>query len=334
MRMVDSLHNGRELSECVNTASQGRGHDSLLQSQPRAAFPEASIQSNEVQLSSAKYLDVDSVDGVRQSIGVRRELSGTFDLIRTRALSVEANIALDHAIAASVREGVRPAAVRIWDWDTTAIVMGSSQSLSNEVDWNAAQSRGVRVARRASGGGTMFMDPLRAITYSVIIPEEKVADLSLRESYAVCDSWVLRALHRLGVPAFYRPINDIATREGKIGGAAQRRIAGGVVIHHAAMSWEINTEELMAVTRLFRPDTGARGTKSAQKKVVGIHDYVDVTRDEVIEALTVELCTAQRGKHGRLRTVRESRIRPKEIALAERLVKEKFGTEKWLRKIP
>ncbi|MDO4888079.1 MAG: biotin/lipoate A/B protein ligase family protein [Actinomycetaceae bacterium] len=250
-----------------------------------------------------------------------------FDVLRSRRpLPGLVNIALDHAVAASVGSGARPASVRIWNWEETLVVIGSSQSLSNEVDTEAARRRGVLVARRTSGGGTMFMDPIRAITYSVILPTQVLDGLSLRESYAMCDSWVLDALRGLGVPAFYRPINDIATDEGKVGGAAQRRLASGVTVHHATMSWEIDTSMLMEVTRLFRPDTGARGTKSAQKKVVGVRDYADVTRDEVIDAMIAEISRGRR--------VRTGTYRPGELLEAEKLVRERLATGRWLAKIP
>lgn len=253
-------------------------------------------------------------------------LPSRFDLLESCPLSVALNLALDHAVAESVAGGVRPAAVRLWNWSETAAVIGSSQSLSNEIDVEAAKKRGIALARRASGGGTMYMDPARAVAYSVIVPSAALSGLSLRESYALCDSWVLRALKEMGVPAFYMPINDIATLDGKIGGAAQRRLAGGATVHHAVMSWEIETEQLLAVTRLFRPDTGARGTKSAQKKVVGIRSYVDAAREDVIDALRQSLA--------RGRTVRRAKYRPDELIAAESLAKAKFADPAWLARIP
>ena len=172
----------------------------------------------------------------------------------------------------------------------------------------------------------MYMDPARAVAYSVIVPSAALSGLSLRESYALCDSWVLHALKKMGVPAFYMPVNDIATLDGKIGGAAQRRLAGGATIHHAVMSWEIETEQLLAVTRLFRPDTGARGTKSAQKKVVGIRSYVDAAREDVIEVLRRSLA--------RGRTVRKAKYRPDELIAAKSLADAKFADPAWLARIP
>lgn len=253
------------------------------------------------------------------------QLPERFDLLTSRSLSVALNLGLDHGVATEVGAGRRPAAVRIWNWDETCAVIGSSQSLSNEIDLEAASVRGVRVLRRSSGGGTMFMDPKNAITYSVIVPTEALAGMSLRESYALCDSWVLEAVQGLGVPAFYRPINDIATAEGKIGGAAQRRMANGVTIHHATMSWDIEGPAMLAVTRLFRDDLGTRGAKSAQKKVVGISHYCGASKADVVVAMIKSL------EDGR--AVRRGTYRPSELVEAQKMIKSKFGSRKWLHRI-
>src|SRR5690625_7690825 len=40
------------------------------------------------------------------------------------------------------------------------------------------------------------------------------------------------------------PLNDIASEQGKIGGAAQRRFAGGVLLHHVTMSYDIDAVKM------------------------------------------------------------------------------------------
>ena len=72
-----------------------------------------------------------------------------------------------------------------------------------------------------TGGGAMFVQPDAAITYSIYLPERYVEGLSFAESYAVLDSWVVATFRDLGVDAWYAPLNDITSAEGKIGGAAQ-----------------------------------------------------------------------------------------------------------------
>jgi lipoate-protein ligase A len=72
----------------------------------------------------------------------------------------------------------------------------------------------------------MFIEPDNTITYSLYAPESLVAGLSFAQSYPFLDDWVIGTLTGdLGLAAWYQPLNDIASGQGKIGGAAQKRRA-------------------------------------------------------------------------------------------------------------
>lgn len=139
------------------------------------------------------------------------------------------HMALDEVLAREVAAGRRQPTLRIWEWSAPAVVIGSYQSLRNEVDAAEARRLGMTVVRRISGGGAMFIDPGNTITYSLYAPESLVAGMSYAESYRYLDAWVIGTLTGdLGVSVWYRPLNDIASAQGKIGGAAQRRLAGAL----------------------------------------------------------------------------------------------------------
>ncbi|MBX7557272.1 lipoate--protein ligase family protein, partial [Streptomyces sp. tea 10] len=142
------------------------------------------------------------------------------------------NLALDEVLAKEVGAGHRHPTLRIWDWDEPAVVIGSFQSVRNEVDPEGAARHGIQVVRRVSGGGAMFMEAGNCITYSLYVPQTLVDGMSFADSYPFLDAWVMQAFADLGVEAFYVPLNDIATPQGKIGGAAQKRFANGGMVHH------------------------------------------------------------------------------------------------------
>jgi hypothetical protein len=103
-----------------------------------------------------------------------------------------------------------------------------------------AGRHGMTVVRRISGGGAMFVEPGNTITYSLYAPESLVAGMSCAESYGYLDDWVIGALtDDLGVSAWYQPLNDITSAQGKIGGAAQKWLAGSAVLHHVTMAYDI-----------------------------------------------------------------------------------------------
>ena len=59
-------------------------------------------------------------------------------------------MALDQVLAEEVGDGRRKPTLRIWEWDEPAVVIGSFQSLKNEVDAENAQKYGFDVVRRIS----------------------------------------------------------------------------------------------------------------------------------------------------------------------------------------
>jgi len=136
------------------------------------------------------------------------------------------HMALDQTLIEEVAAGRHVPTLRVWKWASPCVVIGSFQSLRNEVDPDGAARYGIEVARRISGGGAMFIEPGNTITYSLYAPASLVEGLSFQDSYAFLDDWVLGALADLGIRATYQPLNDITSPAGKIAGAAQKRMAG------------------------------------------------------------------------------------------------------------
>ncbi|GHD82188.1 lipoate-protein ligase A [Salinibacterium amurskyense] len=235
-------------------------------------------------------------------------------------------MAMDQVLSEEVASGRRKPTLRIWEWNKPAVVIGSFQSLRNEVDLENAKKYGFEVVRRISGGGAMFMEAGTVITYSIYVPVELVQGMTFADSYAFLDEWVIIALKSLGIEASYQPLNDIASPTGKIGGAAQKRLGAGAVLHHVTMSYDMDGEKMVQVLRIGREKMSDKGTKSAAKRVDPLRSQTGMERADIIDTMVATF----RGLHG----LAESELTSDEIARAEELVAEKFGTEEWLQRVP
>src|SRR5207253_7536453 len=141
------------------------------------------------------------------------------------------HMALDEVLLEEVIGGRRPPTMRLWRWIERALVIGSHQSVLNEVDQRAAKELGFVITRRMSGGGTMLCEPDRTITYSLYLPAAMVAGVSFRRSYALLDDWAVERFKELGVPASYREINDIISPRAHTPGAAHAPPPGSAPPH-------------------------------------------------------------------------------------------------------
>jgi lipoate-protein ligase A len=254
-----------------------------------------------------------------------------WQLLHPGPLSPNMHLALDQVLAEEVGAGRRKPTLRIWEWNEPAVVIGSFQSVKNEVDPVNAAKYGFGVVRRISGGGAMFMDAGAVITYSLYAPVELVHGMSFADSYAFFDDWVLVALRSLGIEAGYQPLNDITSPSGKIGGAAQKRLAGanghgGAVLHHVTMSYDMDGDKMVQVLRIGREKMSDKGTKSANKRVDPLRSQTGLSRAEIIDTMIGTF----RSLHG----LHDDELRPEELAAAQRLVADKFATQEWLYRVP
>ncbi|MEU4010145.1 lipoate--protein ligase family protein [Streptomyces pseudogriseolus] len=316
-----------EALDAVNRALEGAPADTDaagLATRIEAALPEGTVMYGL------------TAEGV--GIAVRRALAHATDwtdydwqLVHEGPQPPALHMALDEVLTAEVAAGRRPPTLRVWEWASPAVIIGSFQSLRNEVDPEGARRHGVDVVRRISGGGAMFVEPGNTITYSLSVPEALVQGLSFQDSYAYLDDWVLGALGDMGIKAWYQPLNDIATDQGKIAGAAQKRIVGpdgapGAVLHHVTMAYDIDADKMLEVLRIGKEKLSDKGTKSAKKRVDPLRRQTGLPREAVIGRMVDSF----RARYG----LTQGKVTDEELARAQELARTKFTAPEWVARVP
>ncbi|WP_308467107.1 lipoate--protein ligase family protein [Rathayibacter soli] len=267
------------------------------------------------------------------AVAVRRSLARAttwrdydWQIVHAKAVSPAMHLALDEVLATEVGEGRRKPTLRIWEWDESAVVIGSFQSVKNEVDPVGAAKYGYDVVRRISGGGAMMMEKGAVVTYSLYVPAELVQGMTFADSYAFLDEWTVIALQSIGIDASYQPLNDITSPKGKIGGAAQKRFGNGGVLHHVTMSYDMDGQKLLEVLRIGREKISDKGIASAAKRVDPLRSQTGLSRAEIIERMKETFVRLHGGTPGD--------ISAEEYAKAAQLVTDKFSTAAWLNRVP
>jgi lipoate-protein ligase A len=248
-----------------------------------------------------------------------------WDLIQASAHGAHMHMALDEVLLSRVIDGARRPTIRFWEWIESALVIGSHQSVSNEVDLPAARRLGFTVTRRMSGGGTMLCESGRTITFSMYLPGAAVEGLSFRQSYAALDAWAVRAFNALGVPASYREINDIISPRGKIAGAAQAR-RRGFVLHHTTIAHSMDVGLLPRLIRIGRERVTERGVRSAEKPVSPLSWFTSLSCEETTSHME-SFFTQEFSAHA-------SAISDDEVEAARVLVAEKYAKPAWVNRLP
>ncbi|EJF46249.1 biotin/lipoate A/B protein ligase family protein [Schaalia georgiae F0490] len=266
-------------------------------------------------------------------IAVRRALGAAlswgdidFEVIHGPVVDPMVNVALDETLVEDVAAGRRKPFMRLWEWNGPQVVIGSFQSYQNEVQPDGVERYGITVSRRVTGGGAMFMEPGNCITYSLVIPTALVDGMSFEQAYPYLDQWVMEVLAKLGIKAKYVPLNDIASEEGKIGGAAQKRWANGYMVHHVTMAYDIDAVKMNEVLRIGMEKIRDKGTRSAVKRVDPMRSQTGLPREEIMRVFFDHFKDKYQATEG---TITEE-----DLEVARARCETKFARPEWVHRIP
>jgi len=241
------------------------------------------------------------------------------------------NMALDEAILKAVIEKKSPNTLRFFKWKPSTATIGSNQSLSAEIDMEFAKKKGFNVVRRITGGGAVFHDEIREITYSIICPIKFLENLnasSVLDQFELITQGIVAGLAIYGLKTKKGVIHCPALfLDGKkFSGNAQVRKKGRI-LQHGTILLEIDPELMYSILRAPENVGKSRMVKSVRAKCIGVKDQLqEYDEEKFINSL-------KRGFENTLSIeLEDGTFSDYELNLAEKLVKERYKKEDWLRK--
>lgn len=110
------------------------------------------------------------------------------------------------------------------------VCIGYHQDLAAEVDVPFCQAHGIPVFRREVGGGAVYLDGDQLFYQLVLHRDHPLVPRSKAEFYQRFLAPVVATYQAIGIPAQYRPVNDIAVHDRKISGTGVGEIEDFVVL--------------------------------------------------------------------------------------------------------
>lgn len=133
---------------------------------------------------------------------------------------------MDHSLVDSVRLRGSPPVLHIYRRPPT-VSLGYFQP-SAAIDRGLAESKGIAILRRMSGGGTVYSDEGQLI-YTLAIPERELPSGSDAALAFACGA-VADAVRAMGGDAVVKHPNDVLVSGLKVSGNSQLRSAGAVAL--------------------------------------------------------------------------------------------------------
>jgi len=179
-------------------------------------------------------------------------------LVDTPVYHPRLNVCMDALLPRHALGWGEPAA-RVW-FNPPVIVVGRNTVLEENVNMRLAESLGIPVVRRVTGGGAVFHD-YGNLNVSVAVPtEERVSPLYV---YKRGTSVVLQALERLGLEGWVENHSDVIVDGWKVSGGAAY-VSRKYYLYHGTLL--VNTDhEIVSQLTPPRHDLVAKGLYTPSK---------------------------------------------------------------------
>jgi len=226
-----------------------------------------------------------------------------------------------HAVAYALDE-YTPDTIIIVAPSKPYVCIGFHQELEKEVDVEYCHKHRLPIVRREVGGGAVYLDKNQVFMQWIFHRDALPHDIY--ERFALYIKPLVETYHELGIPANYRPINDVHVGGRKIGGtgAAQMGMAEVVV---GSLMFDFNFDAMSHVLNVSSEKMRDKISQSLNEYMTTITRQLGSMpdRDATIK-IYLEQAQATLGR----RFVYDKPT-ARELALAEELDK-KFATDEWL----
>jgi lipoate---protein ligase len=247
-----------------------------------------------------------------------------FRVIATSVRGGRANISFDQALIEARRENRIPDTIRFLRFRPSALI-GIHQYLSQEIKLDYCKAHGIETVRRITGGGGLYFDEGQ-IGWELVFDRATLGLTDLAEvTRRICEAAAL-GLQKLGVPARYRPRNDIEVEGRKISGTGGFA-DGHLIFYQGTLLIDFDPAKMLACLNVPKEKLAKRGIDSAAQRVI--------TMREVLGDALPDLETIYRGlvagfAEGLGIDPQWGPITSYEEELADRFLREEIGTDAYV----
>lgn len=134
------------------------------------------------------------------------------------------------AVAYAIDRGLAPNTIIFVQPASPYVCIGYHQELEREVDIEYCKQLGIPIIRRYQGGGATYLDS-NQLFYQIIGSEKsEVIPFSVEELFKKLLQAIVYTYQRLGVPAEFKPVNDVVVQGRKISGNGAGKIGNCTVL--------------------------------------------------------------------------------------------------------
>lgn len=200
-----------------------------------------------------------------------------------------------------------------------SIVVGKHQNALAEINHRYVAENKIKIARRISGGGTVFHDPGN-LNFTFI----KTVDRIDQVNFKVFTRPIVAVLEKLGLEAYTSGRNDLVLDGKKISGNAEH-VYKKRVLHHGTLLFDSDLSQLRDALKVDSSRFKDKAVQSNRSEVGNIAAFLDQKMD--IEAFSDFIFEGIRETYPENRVFQFSE---EEVAAIQKLRDEKYATWDWI----
>lgn len=204
-------------------------------------------------------------------------------------MSAAENMALDMIVLEEVAHGYSPPTFRFLQFKPDAALVGYNQDVDQEIRREFCEHNGIDINRRLTGGGGILFQE-SALGWEIFGPSGSRPFRGKFEAILnrIC-SIAADGISRLGVPAKFRPRNDIEIHGRKISGTGGVAISGAMMFQGTILI-ENQIDRFLKALRVPVEKLKKREIESLMDRVCFLNDLLDPspTLDQIKRALVGE----------------------------------------------
>ncbi len=220
----------------------------------------------------------------------------SFRLLDTGPLSAAANMALDKIILEEVARQISPPTLRFLQFKPAAALVGYHQDVELEIRQDYCRTAGIDINRRHTGGGAILFQESALGWEFFGVPGEEPCKGSYETILSNICSIAASGISRLGIPAVFRPRNDIEVDGRKISGTGGAMVSGGVMFQGTVLV-ENEVELFLKALRVPVEKLKKREIESLMERICFLSDLltptpsVDIIKENISSEFQKQLGT-------------------------------------------
>lgn len=244
----------------------------------------------------------------------------------SRSVSTAEGLSVDDTLPQSVALQGSPPILHLYTF-VPSVIVGKYQDIETALKLDRCQARGIEYNRRSTGGGTVIMGPqIIALGLGINVDSPFLKSGSMAGVFESVGGALIKALQKLGIPACFRPKNDLEVGGKKIAGLSAASETGKSLLFHTSFLVDFDVELMMDIMNTPLMKLSDKGYNCFSQRVTTVRQ--ELGKSIAVTSVMDAIQESFQGAFGI--EFQEDQPDPFERETIQRFTKERYTNREWI----